>query len=255
MATIVKPKLYIVFYSMYLHVYKLALAVKEGAERNGNVEVSIFQIKETVPEEILTNIKAPSKPDVPVITPALLKEADGVLFGFPTRFGTVPAQLKDFIDSCGQLWATGALNGKLAGTFNSTQTQHSGQETTAFTFLTVLAHFGMIYVPNGYSSPLIHEDKEIMGGSPWGASVVAVNTGVQSPSDKELEIGKVQGENFAKYLAQFHGFGNQQKIVKEEVPVKTQTVNKDDRVTTERVENPKKETGFKGFLKRLSVRN
>ncbi|KAI9293136.1 flavoprotein WrbA [Neoconidiobolus thromboides FSU 785] len=251
MAVINKPKVFIVFYSTYSHVYKLAQAIKEGAEKEGKVEVSIYQIPETLSEEVLSKMGAPAKPDVPVITPALLKEADGILFGFPTRFGTVPAQLKDFIDSCGQLWATGALNGKLGGIFTSTQTQHGGQESTAFTFLTVLTHFGMLYVPNGYSTPLIQEDKEVIGGSPWGASVVAKND-VPSPNEKEIEIGRIQGQNFANYVAKFNSSVPQESTVVVEPEVKKVEAPKSE-VKTEKVEN--KTSGLKKLFKRLSILN
>ncbi|KAI9293139.1 flavoprotein WrbA [Neoconidiobolus thromboides FSU 785] len=204
MSSIQKPKLLIVFYSTFMNVYKLALAIKEGAEKVNEIDVEIYQVKETLSDSILAKKGAPEKPDIPIITPELLKEADGILFGFPACFGLLPAQLKDFIDSCGSLWASGAMQGKLAGIFNSTELQHSGQETTAFTFITILAHFGMIFVPNGYSCLEIHEDKEILGGSPWGASVVASKK-IRSPSNKEKAIARCQGENFATYLAKFHG--------------------------------------------------
>jgi NAD(P)H dehydrogenase (quinone) len=100
----------------------------------------------------LTTLHAPAKPDVPVITVDDLKEADGFLFGIPTRFGTMPAQIKSFLDATGGLWANGTLAGKFAGTFFSTASQHGGQETTAFTTVTYFAHHGMIYVPLGFAN-------------------------------------------------------------------------------------------------------
>ncbi|KAI9299051.1 flavoprotein WrbA [Neoconidiobolus thromboides FSU 785] len=245
MVAINKPNLFIVYYSTYSHVYKLAKAIQEGAEKEGKVKVSLYQIPETLSEEVLGKMGAPAKPDVPVITPSLLKEADGILFGIPTRFGTVPAQVKDFIDSCGQLWMTGALNGKLGGIFTSTQTQHGGQESTAFTFLTILTHFGMLYVPNGYSTPLIQEDKEVIGGSPWGASVVARND-IPSPNDKEIEIGRIQGQNFANYLAKFNGVSNQVPATKVQEVTKAEVTK--NNVQTENI-GRKKSKGLKSFLK------
>ncbi|KAI9293540.1 NAD(P)H:quinone oxidoreductase, type IV [Neoconidiobolus thromboides FSU 785] len=197
-------KIYIPYYSTYQHIYTLAKAIKEGAERVPNVEVKLFQVPETLPEEVLAKMHAPAKPeDVEIITPELLKEADGFLFGIPTRFGMMPAQWKHFWDGCGGLWATGALNGKFAGTFVSSNTQHGGQETTHLTFLTTVAHFGMVYVPLGYASSHLQEANEVIGGSPYGASVVAGENGSKQASEKELEIGRAQGENFAKLVSTY----------------------------------------------------
>ncbi|KAI9296873.1 flavodoxin-like protein [Neoconidiobolus thromboides FSU 785] len=197
-------KIYIPYYSTYQHIYSLAKAIKEGAERVPNVEVKIFQVPETLPQEVLTKMYAPPKPEgIEVITPELLKEADGLLFGIPTRFGMMPAQWKHFWDACGGLWATGALQNKFAGTFVSSNTQHGGQETTHLTFLTTIAHFGMVYVPLGYASTHLQEANEVIGGSPYGASVVAGENGAKQASEKELEIARTQGENFAKLVSQY----------------------------------------------------
>ncbi|KAI9291268.1 NAD(P)H:quinone oxidoreductase, type IV, partial [Neoconidiobolus thromboides FSU 785] len=198
-----KPKLFILFYTTYLHIYKMALEIKKGAEKQGKCDVYLYQIPETLSKEALKKVRAPPKPNVPYITTDLLRQADGILFGFPTRYGILPAQLKDFIDSCGQLWAKGELAGKMAGTFVSTATQHGGQETSILTFLTTLAHFGIIYVPFGYSSPHLNNDTEILGGSPWGSSVIAGKDGTRQPSELELEIANLQGENFSKTLARY----------------------------------------------------
>lgn len=199
-----RPKIFIVFYSTYLHIYKLALAIKKGVEKEGLCDVTLYQIAETLSLEVQAKIRAPPKPDVPIITPQLLREADGILFGFPTRYGTLPSQLKEFFDACGQLWATGGLPGKFSGAFVSTATQHGGQETSIFTLLTTLAHFGMMFVPLGYVTPLLNEDKVIMGGGPWGASMSAGKDGTRQPSEEELEIACIQGANFSKTVAQFH---------------------------------------------------
>lgn len=199
-----RPKIFIVFYSTYLHIYKLALAIKKGVEKEGLCDVTLYQIAETLSLEVQAKIRAPPKPDVPIITPQLLREADGILFGFPTRYGTLPSQLKEFFDACGQLWATGGLSGKFSGAFVSTATQHGGQETSIFTLLTTLAHFGMMFVPLGYVTPHLNEDKVIMGGGPWGASMSAGKDGTRQPSEEELEIARIQGANFSSLVAQFH---------------------------------------------------
>lgn len=199
-----RPKIFIVFYSTYLHIYKLALAIKKGVEKEGLCDVTLYQIAETLSLEVQAKIRAPPKPDIPIITPQLLREADGILFGFPTRYGTLPSQLKEFFDACGQLWATGGLSGKFSGAFVSTATQHGGQETSIFTLLTTLAHFGMMFVPLGYVTPHLNEDKVIMGGGPWGASMSAGKDGTRQPSEEELEIARIQGANFSSLIAQFH---------------------------------------------------
>ncbi|KAG9145669.1 hypothetical protein Leryth_018724 [Lithospermum erythrorhizon] len=124
-------KIYIVYYSMYGHVLKLAEEIKKGAESVEGVEAKLWQVAETLPEEILEAMHAPPKGDAPVINPSELKEADGFLFGFPTRFGMMPGQFKTFFDLTGIAWQTGGLVGKPAGFFFSTGTQGGGQETTA----------------------------------------------------------------------------------------------------------------------------
>lgn len=144
-------------------------------------------------------MSAPPKPDVPVIDHHTLGEADGFIFGFPTRYGMMAAQMKAMFDATGQLWFSGALVGKPAGLFFSTGTQGGGQETTAMTAVTQLTHHGMIYVPVGYSFGL---DKlggldEVRGGSPWGAGTMAGADGSRMPSELELAHAKHQGSYFA----------------------------------------------------------
>lgn len=143
---------------------------------------------------------APAKPDVPVLQPNDIAEADGFLFGIPTRYGNMPTQVKAFWDATGSLWQKGALVGKMAGTFFSTSSQHGGQETTAFTFLTTLAHHGMIYVPLGYSTPLLLDNELPNGGSAYGAGTLSNPDGSRAVSDHEKSIGEFQGESFAKIL-------------------------------------------------------
>ncbi|KAI9298231.1 NAD(P)H:quinone oxidoreductase, type IV [Neoconidiobolus thromboides FSU 785] len=197
-------KIHIPYYSFYGHIHKLAKALKTGAEKVPGVQATLFQIPETVPKEILERIKAPAKPaDVSVITAENLKEADGFLFGMPTRFGTLPAQQKNFWDQLGGLWASNALHGKFAGTFVASNTQHGGQESTHLTFIPTLVHFGMIYVPLGYASKHLNEELEVIGGSPYGASAVVGNSGKVEVHPKELEIAEIQGENFAKVVSQY----------------------------------------------------
>ncbi|OAD02437.1 benzoquinone reductase, partial [Mucor lusitanicus CBS 277.49] len=193
------PTVYIIIYSLYHHIYKVAKDVQKGLESEG-VTVKLFQVPETLSDEILEKLHAPPKPDIPVITVDALTEADAFLFGVPTRFGTFPAQMKSFLDATGALWATGALSGKFAGTFFSTASQHGGQETTAYTLLTYFAHHGLNYVPLGFANSNLFDNSEVVGGSPYGAGTVANGDGSREPTIKELEIAQTQGENFAKLL-------------------------------------------------------
>jgi NAD(P)H dehydrogenase (quinone) len=195
-------KIYIIIYSLYHHIYTLAQEVQKGLEASG-VEAKIFQVPELLSDEILTKMHAPAKPDVPVITTAQLTEADGFLFGIPTRFGTMPSQMKAFLDATGGLWASGGLAGKFAGTFFSTGCQHGGQETTAFTTITYFVHHGMIYVPLGFANPHLFDNSEVVGGSPYGAGTVANGDGSRQVSQKELEIAHTQGENFGKTVSTY----------------------------------------------------
>ncbi|KAG0181342.1 hypothetical protein DFQ28_010794 [Apophysomyces sp. BC1034] len=194
------PKVYIIIYSLYHHVHTLSLSIKKGVEASG-AEATIFQVPETLSDEVLQKMHAPPKPDLPVISVDDLKDADGFLFGIPTRYGTMPAQMKAFFDATGQLWATGALAGKFVGTFYSTGGQHGGQETTAFTAITNFTHHGMNYVPLGFANELMFDTTEVMGGSPYGAGTIANGDGSRQPSQKELAIAVTQGENFGKLLS------------------------------------------------------
>ncbi|KAJ1724932.1 hypothetical protein LPJ53_000858 [Coemansia erecta] len=193
-----KPKIYVLYYSTYGHVHTVAQAITKGLLKSNTVDAELYQIPETLPPDVLEKMHAAPKSTVPVITPEKLAEADGFLLGFPTRFGVAPAQVKAFFDATGQLWSSGAFVGKPAGLFFATGSQHGGQETTAFSFLSHFTHHGIIYVPLGYASPLMFDNDSVIGGSAWGAGTVAGPDGSLQPSQKDLEIAELQGENFAK---------------------------------------------------------
>ncbi|KAI8575624.1 hypothetical protein K450DRAFT_260982 [Umbelopsis ramanniana AG] len=193
------PVIYIVYYSTYGHIYTLAKEIQRGLVAQG-AEVKIFQIAETLPEEVLTKMYAPPKQDVPIITADDLKNADGILWGIPTRFGTMPAQIKTFLDSTGSLWQSGALAGKFTGVFFSTAAQHGGQETTALSTITYFAHHGMPFVPLGFAHANMFDNSEVIGSSPYGSGTVANGDGSRQPTEKELAIVYTQGENFAKVV-------------------------------------------------------
>eukprot|EP00295_Goniomonas_pacifica_P007615 CAMPEP_0175830266 /NCGR_PEP_ID=MMETSP0107_2-20121207/13831_1 /TAXON_ID=195067 ORGANISM="Goniomonas pacifica, Strain CCMP1869" /NCGR_SAMPLE_ID=MMETSP0107_2 /ASSEMBLY_ACC=CAM_ASM_000203 /LENGTH=154 /DNA_ID=CAMNT_0017143209 /DNA_START=66 /DNA_END=530 /DNA_ORIENTATION=- len=143
-------------------------------------------------------MNAPPKPMVPVIEPAQLSDADGILFGISARFGSMSAQMKSFWDRTGALWQSGGLVGKPAGFFFSTSTQGGGQETAALTCVTQLAHHGMIFVPLGYTVPALFNMSEPRGGSPYGAGTLAGGDGSRFPSELEKGVAQHQGESFTR---------------------------------------------------------
>ncbi|KAI7900870.1 flavoprotein-like protein [Cokeromyces recurvatus] len=197
-----QPVVYIVLYSLYHHVYTLSLSIKEGLESEG-VHVKLFQVSETLSDTILNKMHAPSKPDIPIITVDQLTEPDGLIFGLPTRFGTMPAQMKNFLDASGAIWAKGALAGKFAGAFFSTASQHGGQESTAWAIISYFAHQGMLYVPFGYAHPALQNNDEVIGGSAYGAGTITEGDGSRQPSQFELTIAHNQGKNFGTILRTF----------------------------------------------------
>jgi len=191
------PKIAIVFYSMYGHIQKLAEAEKKGIELAGG-SADIFQIAETLPDEVLAKMNAAPKSAYPVTEPDGLKEYDAFLFGSPTRYGNFPAQWKAFWDKTGGIWATGGYWGKYAGLFVSSGTPGGGQESTAIAAMSTLAHHGIIYVPLGYKTafPILADLSEVRGGSPWGAGTFAGADGSRQPTALELQLAESQGKAF-----------------------------------------------------------
>jgi NAD(P)H:quinone oxidoreductase type IV len=158
------PLVYVIYYSTYGHIEQLAWHQMKGLARAG-VDTRLFQIAETLSPEIVRKMHGYTKPtDVPAITAEAMPKADGFLFGMPTRFGTTPAQVKSLFDACGRLWANGSLQGKYAGTFFSTASLGSGQETTALSCLPFFAHLGMVYVPIGYKFGRLSDLSAVHGG-------------------------------------------------------------------------------------------
>jgi NAD(P)H:quinone oxidoreductase type IV len=192
----------IVFYSMYGHVYKMAEAVADGARSVTNVTVSLYQVAELVPDEILEKSGALAArkqfAHIPLIQPAQLAEADAFIFGTPTRFGNMTAQMRNFLDQTGGLWVANKLVGKVGSVFTSTGTQHGGQETTLTSFHSTLFHLGFVVVGVPYSETGLLNMSEITGGTPYGASTLAGDKGDRQPSENELKIAKFQG----KYVAE-----------------------------------------------------
>ena len=191
----------VVFYSMYGHIYRLAEAIVAGAREVQDSEVSLYQVSELVPDDILEKSGAKTAraafAHVPLARPEQLAEADAVIFGTPTRFGNMCAQMRNFLDQTGGLWLNGALIGKVGSVFTSTATQHGGQETTLTSFHTTLLHQGMVIVGVPYSEQRQMTLAEISGGSPYGASTISGGDGSRQPSENELAIARFQGRHVA----------------------------------------------------------
>ena len=202
-------KVYVVFYSTYGHVYKMAEAVTAGAKAVDGVEAKLFHIPELMSDAALEKSGAKAARQafahVPVIQPDQLAEADAILFGTPTRFGNMSAQMRNFLDQTGGLWMKGALVGKVGSVFVSTGTQHGGQETTITSFHTTLLHHGMIVVGVPYAEQRLVNMKEITGGTPYGATTLAGADGSRQPSENELAIARFQGRHVAQIAKKLRG--------------------------------------------------
>lgn len=197
-------KVLVLYYSTYGHIEQMANAVAEGARAAG-AEVVVKRVPETVPQEIASKAHFKLQQDAPVATVDELPTYDAIIIGAPTRYGRMPSQMAAFLDQTGGLWARGALHGKVGGAFTSTATQHGGQETTLFSIITNLLHFGMVVVGLPYSyAPQMTLD-EIVGGSPYGASTIAGGQGQRQPSELELGGARHQGELVARTANKLFG--------------------------------------------------
>jgi len=200
-------KVLVLFYSAYGHIYKMAEAVAEGARKVEEMEVEIKQVPETLSSEILHKIGAAEAKKafahIPIAEIGDLTMADAIIFGFPTRFGSLPSQMKTFIDGTGSLWVKGALTGKIGSVFTSTSAQHGGQESTILGFYPVLLHHGMLITGLPYSFQGQGTMDEISGGTPYGASTI-VGDGSRMPSENELEGARYQGWYVASLVVKMH---------------------------------------------------
>lgn len=194
-------KINIVIHSIHGHVFALAEAVATGANSVDGVEAKILRVPETLPDDTLAKMKGGAKligfDHIPVATLEDLEHADGLIFGTPTRFGNMSAQMRNFLDQTGGLWMKGALIDKIGSVFVSTATQHGGQETTITSFHTTLLHHGMIIVGVPYSLPELSGADEVTGGGPYGAGSISGQNGKQ-PTERELKIATYQGERVAR---------------------------------------------------------
>ena len=195
-------KVLIVFYSMYGHIHQMAEAVAVGVREVPGCEPIIKRVPETLSEEVLSKMGAlevqKSMAHIPVAHVDDLTDADAIIFGTPTRFGNMCGQMRQFLDATGQLWATGALVGKVSSVFTSSATQHGGQESTILTFHATLLHQGMVVVGLPYAFAGQMGIGEITGCSPYGASTIAGGKGERMPSENELAGARFQGTHVAK---------------------------------------------------------
>jgi NAD(P)H dehydrogenase (quinone) len=198
-------KVLVVFYSTYGHVFKMAEAIAEGAKAVAGTEVEMRRVPETLPQEVLAKMGAVEAQKqfshIPVCSVDELPDADAIIFGTPTRFGNMCGQMRQFLDATGQLWAKGALVGKVGSVFTSTATQHGGQESTILTFHVTLLHQGFVVVGLPYTFQGQMRIDEITGGSPYGASTIAGGDGSRMPSENELEAARFQGKHVATIAA------------------------------------------------------
>ncbi len=194
-------KVRVVFYSMYGHVYQLAEAVAEGVRQIPDAKAELFQVPELVPQDILIQSGAQTARErfahIPIAEPSTLSGADALIFGTPTRFGNMAAQMRNFLDQTSSLWQNGELVGKVGSVFVSTATQHGGQETTISSFHTTLFHHGMVIVGVPYAEARLMNMDEISGGTPYGATTLAGTDGSRQPSQNELAIARFQGQHVA----------------------------------------------------------
>ncbi|MDR3411713.1 MAG: NAD(P)H:quinone oxidoreductase [Formivibrio sp.] len=191
-------KVLVLYYSMYGHIETMANAVAEGARNVPGTSVTVKRVPDLMPEEVARKAGAKWDQAAPIATPAELGDYDAIIFGTPTRFGNMCAQMRNFLDQTGGLWMGGKLIGKIGSVFTSTGTQHGGQETTITSFHTTLLHQGMVIVGVPYSCPELVNMAEITGGSPYGAGTLAGGDGSRHPTENELKIARFQGTHVAQ---------------------------------------------------------
>ncbi len=202
-------KVLVVYYSMYGHIHRMAEAVAEGVKEVSGTEVELRRVPETLSEDILSKMGAleaqKAFSHVPVATVDELAEADAIIFGTPTRFGNMCGQMRQFLDATGQLWAKGALVGKVGSVFASSATKHGGQESTILSFHITLLHQGFVIVGLPYAFQGQMRIDEITGGSPYGASTIAGGQGERMPSENELAAARFQGKHVATIASKLKG--------------------------------------------------
>jgi len=190
-------KVLVLYYSSYGHIETMAYAVADGA-REAGADVIVKRVPELVPEDVARSSGYKLDQSAPIATVDELPQYDAIIFGTGTRYGNMTAQMKNFIDQTGSLWASGALVGKVGSVFSSSATQHGGQESTILTFHPVLLHLGFIIVGLPYAFQGQMGVDEVMGNTPYGASTIAAGDGSRQPSQVELEGARYQGRHVAQ---------------------------------------------------------
>ena len=197
-------KVLVLYYSSYGHMEQMAHAAAEGAKAAG-AEAVVKRVPETAPEAVAKAAHFKLDQAAPIATVDELPNYDAIILGIPTRYGRMPSQIASFLDQTGGLWARGALNGKVGSVMSSTATQHGGQETTLFSGITNLLHFGMVIVGLPYSYQAQMTLDEISGGSPYGATTISGGQGQRQPSKNELDAARFQGRLVAETAKKLHG--------------------------------------------------
>jgi NAD(P)H dehydrogenase (quinone) len=197
-------KVLVLYYSSYGHVESMAYAVAEGARETG-AHVDVKRVPETVPDEIARRAHFKLEQTAPIARVEELADYDAIVVGTGTRFGRISSQMGSFLEQAGGLWVRGALHGKVGGAFASSGTQHGGQETTLFSIITNLLHFGMVIVGLDYGHAGQSTLQEITGGSPYGSTTIAGNDGSRRPTENELSGARYQGRKIAETARKLHG--------------------------------------------------
>ncbi len=197
-------KVLVLYYSAYGHIETMAQAVAEGARETG-AQVDIKRVPDLVPEEVAKAAHYKLDQEAPVASIQDLADYDAIIIGVGTRFGRMASQMANFLDQAGGLWASGALNGKVGGAFTATATQHGGQETTLFSLITNLMHFGLVVVGMDYGYQAQMRLDEVTGGSPYGATTITGGDGSRQPSQTELDGARYQGRRIAEVAQKLHG--------------------------------------------------
>jgi NAD(P)H dehydrogenase (quinone) len=193
----------VLYYSSWGHVEQMAWAQAEGAAKVAGAAVTVKRVPELVPAEVARQAGYKLDQRAPVAEPLELGNYDGIIFGTPTRFGNMTAQMRNFLDQTGPLWAKNALLGKVGSVFSCTQSQHGGQETTITSFHSTLLHHGMVIVGLPYSAPGITTMREVTGGTPYGASsITGAGDEMRMPSALELGMCRFQGEHVARITSE-----------------------------------------------------
>ena len=198
------PRILVLYYSSYGHIETMAGAVAEGARATG-AKVDVKRVPETVPDAIARSAYFKLDQAAPIAAVTDLAQYDAIIVGAPTRFGRMPSQMASFWEQAGGLWMSGALHGKIGGAFTSSATQHGGNETTLFSIITNLLHFGLTIVGLPYSHPGQMVIDEVVGGAPYGATTIAGGKGERQPSAHELAGARHQGELIAALATKVFG--------------------------------------------------